>query len=424
MKQIILSSFATFSIFIAIGQNYLAGPIGLYGAQYAGTTNIATGGNIVVGSGGNWTLAGNIISSDKGNSNTPSNVGRAETIRFDGTGTYSGASATAGVVGFVIDGYATASNQTNSFLLPIGNATAAYPVLVPAGLTVTAAYFDGSGNTQNKFVSGNSAATTQYSPYVDMPIGFLAGNYTFSYPAGFSNASFSSLLSSNNSSAGGTSNSTTYSLLKNVADFSNTAATTTAALPNTTTTQIYFASSAALLPIKLAGFTAIAAGCVAKLTWQTAAEFNSSYFAIEASTDAVNFKMVDKVASKNNAAGSVYFYATALTKGITFLRLKMVDRNGQYTYSNIVTLTGSGACSAGAPILIYPNPTSNYINIHGLAEGVNRLKLYDFAGKKVMEISSKTASHSINISRFAKGIYLLSIVNENGIKTTLKVEKQ
>ena len=424
MKHIILGSIATLSLFVAIGQNYLSGPIGLYGDQYAGTTNIATGGNILVGSNGNWTFAGNIISSDKGNTNTPSNVGRAQTIRFDGTGTYSSASTTAGAVGFVIDGYATATNRSTSFLLPIGNATAAYPVLAPAGLTLTAAYFDGSGSTQNKLVAGNSGATIEYSPYVDMPVGFAAGSYTFSYPAGFSGGTFSSLLSSDNSSAGGTSNSTTYSLLSNVASFSNTASTTTATLTSSPTTQIYFASSSAVLPVRLAGFTAIATGCVAKLTWQTATEFNNSYFAIEASTDGVNFKMIDKVTSKKNATGAAYFYATALTNSTTFFRLKMVDTDGQFSYSNIVTLTGSGACSAGAPILIYPNPTSNFINIYGLAIGINRFSIYDVEGKKVMEISSKTASQSINISSFAKGIYLLNIVNENGTKTTFKVEKQ
>lgn len=424
MKRIILSSFATFSLFMAIGQNYLAGTIGLFGAQYAGTTNIATGGNIVVGSGGNWTLAGNIVSSDKGNSNIPSTLGRAETISFNGTGTYSGASTTAGAAGFVIDGYATASTQSSSFLLPIGNSTAAYPVLVPAGSTITAAYFDGSGSTQNKSVAGNSGSTAEYSPYVDMPNGFAAGNYTLSYPAGFSSGTYSSLLSSNNTSASGTNNSTTYSLLSNVTSFSNTAATTTAALPNTTATQIYFASSSAVLPIKLVSFMAIASGCTAKLNWQTAEEFNNSYFVIEVSTDAVNFNEVDKLASKNNAAGAAYFYAAALSNGTCFFRLKMVDIDGQYSYSNIVTLTGSGACSAGTPILIYPNPTSNFINIYGLAVGVNRLTLYDVAGKKAMEISSKTVSQTMDISRYAKGIYLLTIENKNGIKTSFKVEKQ
>lgn len=424
MKKIIFTSLATLVIFSAFCQNYLAGPIGLYGPQYADVTNIASGGSIMVGTSGSWTFGGNIVSTDKGNGNAPTALGRSQIITFDGTGTYNGASTVAGTAGYVIDGYAQVSNQTSSFLLPIGTSAAAYPVMVPAGLAVTAAYFAGNGSSQNAIVAGNSSSTTEYSPYIDMPNGFAAGSYTFSYPAGFSSSSYSSILSSGNSSASGTSYSTTYSWLKNVANFNNSASTTTATLSSSTATQIYFATSLSTLPIRLLSFTGSINACKAKLIWQSTTEINSKYYDVEISKDAMNYMFEGRVNSQNNLTGAVYNYTYALIESTNFFRLKMVDNDGKFSYSNIVALTGTGNCSAGAKVFVYPNPTNNFINISGLPNGGNRLKLFNLEGKKILEIISKNSYQQMDIRKLAKGLYMLSIEDLNGSVKSFKIAKQ
>lgn len=423
MKKIIFTSLAVISIFSTFGQNYLSGPIGLYGPQYAGVTNIGSGGSIMVSTGGVYTFGGNIVSIDKGNSNSPTDLGRTEIVTFDGTGTYNGASVTAGVVGFVVDGYVKVSNQISSFLLPIGSAIAAYPITVPVGSSVVAAFYDGNGINQNTMVKGNSAATTEYSPFIDMPNGFLAGNYSFSYPSGFNNSSAGSLLNSNNTSASGTSSNTTYSLLSNVANFSNNASTVNATLASASATQIYFATSSMALPIKLASFTGTTYGCTAKLNWQSETEFNSKYYDVEVSVDAINYILESRISSQNNLTGAVYNYTHLLNSPISFVRLKMVDIDGKYSYSKILLLTGTGACSTGAQVLVYPNPANNFINISGLLNGENRIRLFDFAGKSILDLKSNTSYQQIDITKLSKGVYVLRIENLNGYIKSLKVSK-
>lgn len=52
---------------------------------------------------------------------------------------------------------------------------------------------------------------------------------------------------------------------------------------------------------------------------------------------------------------------------------------------------------------IYPNPTSNYINVDSKIN-VDRFEMYDLSGKKVL---SANQHEKINVEGLSKGIYLL-----------------
>lgn len=399
----------------ATAQMIISGPMGVYGSINAPVSTTAAGGQIVVGNGGNWNFSGNVISADKGNSNSPTATGQAETILFDGSGNFTNAG------NFMVDGYAAASNQSNSFILPLGNGTTAFPVTVPAGASVTAAYFDGSNNTQATTVTGfDGNATIVYSPYLHMPAGLSAGNYTFSYPAGFSNAAYSSLLSSNNTM--GTTSATTYSLLANVTNFTNTAGTTTSTLAAMGATKVYFASSAKVLPVILVSFRAIQDKCAAKLSWQTSAEMNSSYYSVEYGNNGNTFSQLTRIPSKNSATGASYTDAVQLNSGINYFRLKMVDVDGHFTYSPTIALNANGNCSAAGNISVSPNPTIDVVNIQGLK--INSLmRLIDMNGKKLMELIAVNNTQQLNISQYAKGVYLLQVEDATGAVRSVKIVK-
>ncbi len=64
------------------------------------------------------------------------------------------------------------------------------------------------------------------------------------------------------------------------------------------------------------------------------------------------------------------------------------------------------------PILIYPNPTSDLININ-TREGHSELKIFDTLGQLLLTKNINTQS-SIDVSQLKAGIYLLSIESENG----------
>lgn len=397
----------------------------LYGAQSSGPTIINSGGSIRVGDLGNWAFTGNVTSADKGNNNAPTATGRTETITFTGTGTYSGAATTAGSTGFVVDGYAAASGQAAAFTLPTGNPTTAFPVMVPAGTSVTAAYFDGLGSTQSTVVLGNSGTTTtEYSPYFDMPGGIVAGSYSFAYP-GFPDGSNSALLSSSNTSANGTTSGTTYSMMANVGSFGTKAASTTATLAAAPATEVYFATSGTVLPLALKSFTGVANGCTANLAWETATELNSSYYGVEAGLNGSNFSQVAKVNSRNSATGASYTYAAGLGGGTTFFRLRAVDKDGKFSYSPVVGLTGTAQCGIRLLLKVSPNPAINMVNIQNFPIG-STISLLDINGRTLTIIPAQGNNQSmdINLSMYAKGVYLLHVQAHDGSIMNIKFIKQ
>lgn len=417
MKKVFFTTLTLLQFSVcSFGQMTIGSPMVVNNYINSPATTIYSGGSILVGSGGTWAFNGNVTSADLGGANTPNITGRSETMTFDGNGGFTSN-------GFVINGYAaTTAAQTASLILPIGNAITAYPVTVPIGTAITIAYFDGSGISQSTLVTSHSSPTTEYSPYLDIPSGITAGSYTFSYPSGFSSGN-SSLLSSGNSSASGTTSSTAYSLLSNVSTFSTSAANTTATLPSTTATQLYYATSNTILPVTLASFTGTANGCSANLAWQTSSESNSSYYAVEVRTDANSFDQIGKVQSKNSAAGAKYTFTYALGAGATYFRIKAVDNDNKYAYSPVVVVLGNGACGTGVKITVWPNPTSDLLNIKGLVAG-NYITLLDGGGQHLMTKVATGSTDHLNIGMYASGLYTLRIQATDGTISNVKVVKQ
>ena len=97
---------------------------------------------------------------------------------------------------------------------------------------------------------------------------------------------------------------------------------------------------------------------------------------------------------------------------------------GQMLYLDDVNILNSDTLSnasipENAPfeVSIFPNPTSNYINIRtGLTESPMHVKITDMTGKVVQNewLVSET-QFTIDISHFAQGIYLLTLQNNQGM---------
>lgn len=184
----------------------------------------------------------------------------------------------------------------------------------------------------------------------------------------------------------------------------------------------YLGPNNSILPVLFTKLTGTANGCMANLAWQTASESNSAYYDVEASLNGTQFTKVAQVASKNSVKGAAYNFAYAMGNGVNFYRLKAVDFDENYTYSGVVTVTGTGACGGGILVTVSPNPASNTINVSGIATG-SSLSLFDMGGKKMTQLLSTSTNQTIDISNFGSGIYTLLISGTNGNSKTVKVIK-
>lgn len=68
-------------------------------------------------------------------------------------------------------------------------------------------------------------------------------------------------------------------------------------------------------------------------------------------------------------------------------------------------------------LLIYPNPTSDYLKISYKKGTISNLKIYDIGGRMVIEKVSLSDNKSLNISQLQRGSYLVALTTDTGVIT-------
>ncbi len=93
------------------------------------------------------------------------------------------------------------------------------------------------------------------------------------------------------------------------------------------------------------------------------------------------------------------------------------------TFSGTVVSCSKGivnsSLNAGYDFKVYPNPAHSFLNIK-VGSGIKNAVITDLYGKQVKLQTLNTGLNTIDISSFAKGMYLLTIVGNN-IKETQKI---
>ena len=403
MKKILLLTCAC-TVYLGLkAQNNISAPTGIYGDMYFGPTQINKGGEVLVSDGGVWGFGGDITAKDKGNDNNPNETGRAESINFSGTGTYSNE------LGFIIDAYAGVQEKQSDFILPIGAGGKAYPLTIPTGAVTAAAYFTGSGVGQSKEVNGNAA--TQFRPYYDVD-GLTTGEYGFSYPSGLIAGPNNYIFQTNNSSLAGTSENTSYEVLSKIPAFNEAGGTATIALDkNYGPTQIYFGSSDLALKVDLINFKGSYQDGKVKLTWNTVTETNNKGFSVERSIDGIHFSTIGSVGSQSMSGNSSNILSyrfednTPIIGNINYYRLLQMDKNGKKTYlDQIVKLkVGEGIEN----FKVYPNPAHNFVTVSGLIKG-SQLSIYTISGRLVSTLKVTDNKQKVDIRGLASGVYIIN----------------
>lgn len=167
------------------------------------------------------------------------------------------------------------------------------------------------------------------------------------------------------------------------------------------------------LPITMSGFTATNVdNKYIALKWVTEQEVNNDHFEIEHSQDGTNFTRIDGVKSQGNSSipQSYTFIDNSPYKGLNYYRLKQVDSNGRYSYSEIIMVKfGTGLIPE-----VRPNPVHANLHIIAGTDPVKEVVIYNAQGRAVNFLvnNSGTDDMNINVSILAKGVYFLKIKTE------------
>jgi hypothetical protein len=182
------------------------------------------------------------------------------------------------------------------------------------------------------------------------------------------------------------------------------------------------------LPVELTSFNAAIKKSKNTLTWTTASESNNSGFDIESSTDGSGFNKISFVATKavsgnSNAVLTYSFEDAKAAKGTTYYRLKQVDFNGDFKYSDVKFINNS--LNNAVQFSVYPNPVTNVIRVGTTLQDLNgyQVDLYNTNGLKVKSLNL-VDGNSIDVSDLSSDIYLLKITKDKSLVQTLKLVKQ
>jgi endonuclease I len=187
------------------------------------------------------------------------------------------------------------------------------------------------------------------------------------------------------------------------------------------------------MPVELVSFAAMALPHGAELRWRTATETNNHGFEIQRSaignqqsrTDSrpltaerLSWKIIGFVEGNgtSNVSHEYSFTDHSLSAGSYLFRLKQIDRDGSFSYSQNVEAAVIGAPLDEALVRAFPNPFNpasviSY-SVPAAADGaLTQLRVFDVMGREVAllvngPVSAGTHSVAFNAASLSSGAYL------------------
>lgn len=182
------------------------------------------------------------------------------------------------------------------------------------------------------------------------------------------------------------------------------------------------AFSSAALPVTWVSFEAHREGMLALLSWATAAEVNTDYFAVERSADGKYFTEAGRVKATGSASGrsAAYHFSEAQTAGGTFFyRIRSVDYDGDTDVTGIRSVT----IPPGAELAVFPNPSPGKVSVQGL-QGTGVVKVYNLYGRLIQTQAVHSKLAEIDLSMQPGGHYLIIAELNGNIYLSKKVLKE
>ena len=179
-------------------------------------------------------------------------------------------------------------------------------------------------------------------------------------------------------------------------------------------------------PVELLYVKGEAQADVNLIEWATATELDNSHFEVERSVDGQKFVAIGKV----DGAGTTveeqrYEFTDANPLKVSYYRLKQVDMDGTFEYSDVVTVNRVGEKGI---VEVFPIPTKNNVTVqYELTSNTDvTFTLTDVVGKVISQ-EVITASEGVNIYTLdmttkSTGVYFITY-NDGTLEQTRRVIK-
>ncbi|HEU4902896.1 MAG TPA: delta-60 repeat domain-containing protein, partial [Flavisolibacter sp.] len=161
------------------------------------------------------------------------------------------------------------------------------------------------------------------------------------------------------------------------------------------------------LPLRLVAFHATAKNSQVVLSWQTAAEQNTKNFKVERSADGVHYLTIGDVKAAGNSPEMSYLFTDAgPLAGKNFYRLKMMDNDGRFTFSNVLAVT----VETEQQLFLPANRVAGRLPVYLRGEGSALLHIVDATGKILAQerlFLNGNKTHEVAVQALPAGQYFL-----------------
>jgi len=173
------------------------------------------------------------------------------------------------------------------------------------------------------------------------------------------------------------------------------------------------------LPVTLVGFSAKKFNQNAKIEWQTASEKNSDYFDVEKSLNGKDFIFLGRVGAAGNSSKLISYSLMdeELNNGNNYYRLKQVDLDGTFIYSEVKSVYFGKSSS----LSMYPNPVVNKsftIKIPTQIQNDYSVQLIDNAGRIIYNQTGNPSQGGEfvieSLKQLKEGSYIAKVLDIDG----------
>ena len=198
--------------------------------------------------------------------------------------------------------------------------------------------------------------------------------------------------------------------------------------PNNNTATLSYTISLPIIPVTFTKILATIKDCKTTVNFTTENEINVDKYEIEMSKDGSNYdKAGELTANKGINYAFIFPVPVNYLTDQMFIRIKSIDKDDKFQYSETKKLTVTCAEKDWKPIL-FPNPAGSHINniviraTGALFNGAYNIALFDMSGK----LLSSQNLNVLNAAQFnyptnslTNGQYIISIKNKDGTQSAL-----
>jgi len=171
------------------------------------------------------------------------------------------------------------------------------------------------------------------------------------------------------------------------------------------------------LPVDLLEFKARLETGMVRLDWKTQKEEKFKEFIIERSANGYDYTSIGVMGAKGKPINTYLFYDYTPIEGKSYYRLKIIDTNGQYSYSNIESI------SMNARYSVNPVPADDRLNISLIEENNKsrnvQIRLTNLLGNALFQQEYQLApgyqNIPLSVASLQPGVYFLEIIESGNI---------